>query len=79
MPRPRSLSHDRIAAAALAVIDRRGLAALSMRTVAAELGMGTMSLYRYVTTASISNASLSTLCSAPSTSPYPMTRHGRAR
>jgi AcrR family transcriptional regulator len=48
MPRPRSLTHDHIAAAALAVIDRSGLAALSMRTVAAELGMGTMSLYRYV-------------------------------
>jgi AcrR family transcriptional regulator len=48
MPRPRSLTHDQIAAAALAVIDRSGLAALSMRTVAAELGMGTMSLYRYV-------------------------------
>jgi AcrR family transcriptional regulator len=49
MPRPRSLTPDRIAAAALAVIDRDGLAALSMRAVAAELGMGTMSLYRYVT------------------------------
>jgi AcrR family transcriptional regulator len=49
MPRPRSLTDDQIAAAALALIDRAGLAALSMRTVAAELGMGTMSLYRYVT------------------------------
>jgi AcrR family transcriptional regulator len=49
MPRPRSLSLDAIAAAALAVIDRRGLDALSMRTVAAELGMATMALYRYVT------------------------------
>lgn len=29
-------------------MDRDGLAALSMRTVAAELGVGTMSLYRYV-------------------------------
>jgi AcrR family transcriptional regulator len=48
MPRPRSLTHDQIAAAALAVIDRSGLAALSMRTVATELGMGAMSLYRYV-------------------------------
>ncbi|GGK96685.1 TetR family transcriptional regulator [Sphaerisporangium melleum] len=48
MPRPRSLSHDDLAAAALAVIDRDGLAALSMRAVAVELGMGTMSLYRYV-------------------------------
>jgi AcrR family transcriptional regulator len=48
MPRPRSLTDTRIAAAALAVIDREGLAALSMRAVAAELGVGTMSLYRYV-------------------------------
>jgi AcrR family transcriptional regulator len=48
VPRPRSLTPDRIAGAALAVIDRSGVAALSMRTVAAELGMGTMSLYRYV-------------------------------
>jgi AcrR family transcriptional regulator len=48
MARPRSLTHARIAAAALAAIDRDGLAALSMRTVASELGMGTMSLYRYV-------------------------------
>jgi len=48
MPRPRSLSHDAIAAAALALIDRHGLGALSMRAIAAELGMGAMSLYRYV-------------------------------
>jgi len=49
MPRPRSLADADLAAAALAVIDRDGLAALSMRTVASELGMGTMSIYRYVT------------------------------
>ncbi|MDH2430395.1 TetR/AcrR family transcriptional regulator [Sphaerisporangium sp. TRM90804] len=49
MPRPRSLTHTDIASAALAVIDRDGLAALSMRAVAVELGMATMSLYRYVT------------------------------
>jgi AcrR family transcriptional regulator len=48
MPRPRSLTPSAIAAAALAVIDRDGLAALSMRAVATELGTGTMSLYRYV-------------------------------
>ncbi|RZQ62842.1 TetR/AcrR family transcriptional regulator [Amycolatopsis suaedae] len=48
MPRPRSLTQAGIAAAALAVIDRDGLPALSMRAVATELGMGTMSLYRYV-------------------------------
>ncbi len=47
MPRPKSLSSEEIATAALAVIDRGGLAALSIRAVAAELGMGAMSLYRY--------------------------------
>ena len=48
MPRPRSLSPQRLASAALAVIDRDGLAGLSMRAVATELGMSTMALYRYV-------------------------------
>ncbi|CAM5744440.1 hypothetical protein STAFG_3553 [Streptomyces afghaniensis 772] len=48
MPRPRSLSHARLASAALAVIDRDGLTGLSMRSVAKELGMSTMALYRYV-------------------------------
>jgi AcrR family transcriptional regulator len=48
MPRPKSLTAEIIAAAALTVIDRDGLPALSMRSVAAELGIGTMSLYRYV-------------------------------
>ncbi|WP_426364019.1 TetR/AcrR family transcriptional regulator [Streptomyces sp. E-08] len=48
MPRPRSLDPGRLAAAALAVIDREGLAALSMRTVAKELAMSPMGLYRYV-------------------------------
>src|SRR5687768_14118372 len=48
MPRPRSLTPTDIAVAALAVVDRDRLAGLTMRAVAAELGMGTMSLYRYV-------------------------------
>jgi len=48
MPRPRSLSTEKLAGAALAVIDRDGLAGLSMRAVAKELGMSTMALYRYV-------------------------------
>lgn len=48
MPRPKSLTQGDIAAAALAIIDREGLVALSMRAVAAELQTGTMSLYRYV-------------------------------
>ncbi|TCP57258.1 TetR family transcriptional regulator [Tamaricihabitans halophyticus] len=48
MPRPRSLTTDTIAAAAIAVLDRDGYTALSMRTVARELNMSTMALYRYL-------------------------------
>ena len=48
MPRPRSLSLDDIGAAGLAVIDRDGLGAATIRSVAAELGMKPMALYRYV-------------------------------
>jgi AcrR family transcriptional regulator len=39
---------DRIVAGALALIDRDGLAALSMRNLATELQTGTTTLYRYV-------------------------------
>jgi AcrR family transcriptional regulator len=38
-----------IAAAGIAIADAEGIDALSMRKVAAELGCGTMSLYRHVT------------------------------
>lgn len=48
MPRPKSLSLTDIAVAALAVSRRDGLAGVTMRAVAEDLGMGTMSLYRYV-------------------------------
>lgn len=48
MPRPRSLTDDQLVAAALAVVDRDGLPALTMRAAAKELGMATMGLYRYV-------------------------------
>ncbi|WP_431950528.1 TetR/AcrR family transcriptional regulator [Actinacidiphila sp. bgisy167] len=48
MPRPRSLTAHQLASAALTVIDRDGLAGLSMRAVAQQLGMSTMGLYRYV-------------------------------
>src|SRR5476651_2571201 len=48
MPRHRSLTDTDVAVAALAVIDRGGLDAFTMRAVAAELGMATMSIYRYV-------------------------------
>jgi AcrR family transcriptional regulator len=41
-------SRDDIAQAAIAVADAEGLEAVSMRRVASELGLGTMSLYHYV-------------------------------
>jgi AcrR family transcriptional regulator len=47
--RPR-FSREQIASVALAIADAEGFAAVSMRRVAAELGSGTMSLYRYVAT-----------------------------
>jgi AcrR family transcriptional regulator len=46
-PRP-SLTHEQIVAAAIEIADSEGVEALSMRKVAARLGAGTMSLYRYV-------------------------------
>jgi AcrR family transcriptional regulator len=48
MSTTRQLSQAGIAAAALAIADTEGFAAVSMRRVAQELGVGTMSLYYYV-------------------------------
>ncbi|MCS7482051.1 TetR/AcrR family transcriptional regulator [Umezawaea endophytica] len=48
-PRRRAPGVDQFVAAALAVADAEGLAAVSMRRVAADLGSGTASLYRYIT------------------------------
>lgn len=48
--RPAQHSRAEITAAALAIADRKGLDAVSMRRVAAELGTGAASLYRYVET-----------------------------
>ena len=42
------LSRDEVARAALAIVDEDGLDALSMRRVADDLGVGTMTLYSYV-------------------------------
>ena len=44
------LSREQIAQAALAIADSEGFAEVSMRRVAAELGVGTMTLYYYVKT-----------------------------
>ena len=48
-PQP-SLSVDSIVSAAVALADAEGVGAVSMRRIASELGVGTMSLYRYVET-----------------------------
>jgi AcrR family transcriptional regulator len=42
------LTPDQLDAAALVVIDRDGIAELTMRAVAEQLGVSTMGLYRYV-------------------------------
>lgn len=46
-PQP-DLSRDRIVRAAMEIADIEGMAALSMRRVATDLGVATMSLYRHV-------------------------------
>jgi AcrR family transcriptional regulator len=46
--RPAQHSRAEITAAAIALADREGLGAVSMRRVAAELGTGAASLYRYL-------------------------------
>lgn len=48
--RPAKRSREEITAAAVALADREGLDAVSMRRVAADLGTGAASLYRYVET-----------------------------
>ena len=45
-----SLSRGNIAATAIAIADKEGFASVSMRRIALELGVGTMSLYYYVKT-----------------------------
>lgn len=44
------LSREKIAAAAIAIADAEGFASVSMRRIAQDLGVGTMSLYYYVKT-----------------------------
>ncbi len=46
-PRP-SFSRAQLTRAAIRVADAEGLEAMSMRRIAAEIGAGTMSLYRYI-------------------------------
>jgi AcrR family transcriptional regulator len=44
------MSREKIAAAALAIADAEGFSSVSMRRIAQEMGVGTMSLYYYVKT-----------------------------
>ncbi|MCL5734873.1 MAG: TetR/AcrR family transcriptional regulator [Actinobacteria bacterium] len=46
-PRPKRLNRQRIAEAALEIIDREGLPSLSMRRIGAELDVEGMALYRH--------------------------------
>lgn len=48
MGRPPKFSRDQLKKAALAIVDEQGLAALSMRSLAAAVGTGAMTLYNHV-------------------------------
>lgn len=48
MPAPRKFSRDQLQQAALALVDEHGLAGLTMRNLATELGTGAMTIYNYV-------------------------------
>ncbi|GGL28147.1 TetR/AcrR family transcriptional regulator [Nocardia jinanensis] len=48
MPAPRKFSREQLQVAALALVDEQGLAGLTMRNLAAELGTGAMTIYNYV-------------------------------
>ncbi|MFI6520121.1 TetR/AcrR family transcriptional regulator [Spirillospora sp. NPDC050679] len=48
MPAPRKFSREQLQAAALALVDEGGLGALTMRSLAARLGTGPMTIYNYV-------------------------------
>ena len=50
MSRTSFLSRETIAVTAIAIADKEGFASVSMRRIALELGVGTMSLYYYVKT-----------------------------
>lgn len=70
-PKPR-FTVDEVAAAAIAIADADGLAALSMRRVAERLGVAAMSLYTYVPSkAELIDLMLDTICTE-----VPLTGHG---
>ncbi|MGQ0464188.1 MAG: TetR/AcrR family transcriptional regulator [Sporichthyaceae bacterium] len=58
---PRSTSLPAVLEAALRIVDAEGLEALSMRRLAEDLGIGAMTLYRYVATKDVLHDGLVTL------------------
>jgi AcrR family transcriptional regulator len=48
MPAPRKFTREQLQAAALALVDEQGVAGLTMRSLAAALGTGPMTIYNYV-------------------------------
>lgn len=48
MPAPRKFTREQLQVAALALVDEQGLAGLTMRSLAAALGTGPMTIYNYV-------------------------------
>ncbi|MEV4645790.1 TetR/AcrR family transcriptional regulator C-terminal domain-containing protein [Saccharopolyspora sp. NPDC049357] len=48
MPAPRKFTREQLQVAALALVDDQGLAGLTMRSLAATLGTGPMTIYNYV-------------------------------
>ncbi|WKX71156.1 TetR/AcrR family transcriptional regulator [Streptomyces sp. XD-27] len=48
MPAPRKFTEEQLRNAALSLVDEQGLAALTMRNLAAALGTGAMTIYNYV-------------------------------
>jgi AcrR family transcriptional regulator len=48
MPAPRKFTEEQLRDAALAIVDESGLDALTMRSLAARLGTGPMTIYNYV-------------------------------
>lgn len=48
MPAPRKFTREQLQVAALALVDDQGLSGLTMRSLAAALGTGPMTIYNYV-------------------------------
>lgn len=70
------LSVGRIVGAAIAIADAEGLEAVSMRRIAAELGSGTMSLYRHVADKDTLHALMADRVIGEEPPPFPLPSEG---